>query len=30
MEREQIIRIEPGALIVRSNEALMRIVDTVH
>ena len=30
MEREQSIRIEPGGLIVRSSEALMRIVDTVH
>ena len=30
MEREGSIRIEPGGLIVRSTEALMRIVDTVH
>ena len=30
MEREQSIRIEPGGLIVRSSEALMRIVDTLY
>jgi len=30
MEREESIRIEPGGLIVRSSEALMRIVDTIH
>ncbi len=30
MEREGSIRIEPGGLIIRSSEALMRIVDTVH
>jgi len=29
MEREGSIRIEPGGLIIRSSEALMRIVDTV-
>ena len=30
MERENSIRIEPGGLIVRSSEALLRIVETVH
>ncbi len=30
MEREGSIRIEPAGLIIRSSEALMRIVDTVH
>lgn len=30
MEREESIRIEPGGLIVRNSEALMRIVDAVH
>jgi CRP/FNR family cyclic AMP-dependent transcriptional regulator len=28
MEREDVIRIEPGGLIVRNRDALMRIVDT--
>jgi hypothetical protein len=27
MEREEVIRIEPGGLIVRNREALMRIVE---
>ena len=28
MEREEIIRIEPGGLVVRNRDALMRIVET--
>jgi CRP/FNR family cyclic AMP-dependent transcriptional regulator len=27
MEREEVIRIEPGGLVVRNREALMKIVD---
>ena len=27
MEREDVIRIEPGGLVVRNREALMRIID---
>jgi hypothetical protein len=27
MEREEVIRIEPGGLVVRNREALMRIVE---
>jgi CRP/FNR family transcriptional regulator, cyclic AMP receptor protein len=30
MEREEAIRIEPGGLIVRNREALMRIIDSDH
>lgn len=30
MEREDVIRIEPGGLVVRDREALMRIVETEH
>ena len=30
MEREQAIRIEPGGLVIRNREALMKIVDTDH
>jgi CRP/FNR family cyclic AMP-dependent transcriptional regulator len=28
MERENVIRIEPGGLVVRNREALMRIIET--
>ena len=28
MEREEVIRIEPGGLVIRNREALMRIIDT--
>jgi CRP/FNR family transcriptional regulator, cyclic AMP receptor protein len=27
MEREEVIRIEPGGLVVRNREALMKIID---
>ena len=30
MEREEVIRIEPGGLVVRNREALMRIVESDH
>ncbi|MDH5206091.1 MAG: Crp/Fnr family transcriptional regulator [Hylemonella sp.] len=30
MEREDVIRIEPGGLVIRDREALMRIVETDH
>jgi CRP/FNR family cyclic AMP-dependent transcriptional regulator len=28
MEREEVIRIEPGGLVVRNRDALMRIIET--
>ena len=28
MERDEVIRIEPGGLVVRDRDALMRIIDT--
>jgi DNA-binding GntR family transcriptional regulator len=30
MEREEIIRIEPGGLVMRDRAALMRIIDADH
>ena len=30
MEREEVIRIEPGGLVVRNRAVLLRIADTDH